>query len=333
VSAIVDVGGWVAPGMELIYERGTTAFRGQWPGIEPMLELAARRPGRGDWAHPALELPAVPSRRERHDAWGSDGAQAPGSSVPAGVLHDNAVGRVAALDEAGVDLQLISPGPSIDACLQLPSNLAAGMFGAYNRYVTAYCRPHPERLGAVLQLHGSEPRWSAQEVADLRGEPSVRAVSVCLPVRISPEDRQFDPLWEALEDADLGLLHRPSFSARVWTPGRLVAYLHGGGVFERYPGLRVGFLAEDSEDSALELTRAVSAQDPALRSRLFTAASARQLHRGHDAAAPMLWASDFPLHPSLTDELASARSALGPGAQDVLVAAPERFLGGNFSSG
>jgi hypothetical protein len=100
-----------------------------------------------------------------------------------------------------------------------------------------------------------------------------------------------------------------------------------GGVFERYPGLRVGFLAEHSEYSALELTRALSAQDPALRSRLFTAASARQLHRGHDAAAPMLWASDFPLRPGLSGELAAVRSALGSVAEEVLVAAPERFLG------
>ena len=137
-----------------------------------MLELAAPRLGRGDWAHPALELPAVPSRRARRDAWGPDRRDAGGSdqseppvpAIPSGVLHDNSTARVAALDDAGVALQLISPGPSIDACLQLPSNLAAGVFAAYNRYITAYCHAHPQRLGAVLQIHGSEPRWSAQEV-------------------------------------------------------------------------------------------------------------------------------------------------------------------------
>ena len=127
LDGIVDVGGWVAPAMELIYEQGTPAFRGQWPRIESMLELAAPRPGRGDWAHPALELPAVPSRRARRDAWGPDRRDAggpdqsepPAPPIPSGVLHDNSTGRLAALDDAGVALQLISPGPSIDACLQL----------------------------------------------------------------------------------------------------------------------------------------------------------------------------------------------------------------------
>lgn len=331
LDGIVDVGGWVAPAMELIYEQGTPAFRGQWPRIESMLELAAPRPGRGDWAHPALELPAVPSRRARRDAWGPDRRDAggpdqsepPAPPIPSGVLHDNSTGRLAALDDAGVALQLISPGPSIDACLQLPSNLAAGVFAAYHRYVIAYCHDHPHRLGAVLQLHGSEPGWSAQEVADLRGEASVRAVSLCLAVRISPEDRQFDPLWEALEDADLPILHRPALCARVWTPGRLLAYLRGAGVLARYPGLRFAFLAGDSETSE---RAPPAAHDAGLRSRLFTVAGSSRLDPGADTA--LLWASDFPLRGSLRSELESARRALGPRAEDVLVAAPRRFLGG-----
>jgi len=322
--------------MELIYEQGTPAFRGQWPRIESMLELAAPRRAQGDWAHPALELPPVPSRRARNDAWRTDEAQPPPEPPPqppvlAGVLHDNSTGRVAALDGAGVALQLISPGPSIDACLQLPSNLAAGVFAAYNRYITAYCHDHPSRLGAVLQLHGSEPRWSAQEVAELGGEPSVRAVSLCLAVRISPDAGQFDPLWEALERSGLPLLHRPSFCARIWTPGRLLSFLRSAGVLDRFPGLRVGFAAGDSERSALALTRpiaSVARENAGLRPRLFAAASSPQLNRGCDGAtAAILWASDFPLRGSLRSELESAKRALGPGAEDIFVAEPRRFLG------
>jgi hypothetical protein len=228
------------------------------------------------------------------------------------VLHDNSAGRVAALDAAGVGLQLISPGPSIDACLGLPANLAAGVFAAYNRYITAYCRPHPDRLGAVLQLHGSEPAWSAQEVADLRGEPSVRAVTLCLPVRISPEERNFEPLWDALERADLPVLHRPALCARIWTPRRLLAYLRGAGVLERHPALRIAFLPGDVD-------RDGGPQAP-------DGASSGEL----EALAPRLWASDYPLRPALGSELATARRALGPRADDVLVSAPRRLLGGRW---
>lgn len=332
-AGIVDVGGWVAPAMELVYEQGTPELRGQWPAIEPLLELSARRPQQGDWVHPALGLAAAPSRRARRDAWRLDRPRPAGGhepAVPVGVLHDNAAGRVSELEQAGVALQLISPGPSIDACLRLPSTLAAGVFGAYNRYLLDYCGAHPQRLGAVLQLHGSEPRWSAEEVAELRREPSVRAVSLCIAVRISPEDRRFDPVWEALEQSGLPLLHRPALCARVWSPGRLVAYLRAAGVLARYPGLRVGFVAGDSELSGTELARpieVVRGQPDALGPRLFAAATAEQLQRGCDDPAATLWASDFPLAGSLRTELESARRILGPRAEDVLVTAPRRFLG------
>lgn len=328
---VVDFGGWVAPAMELIYEQGTPAFRGQWPRIEAMLELAPLRPGRGDWPHPSLALPAA-ARPVRRDPWrlpDEDPLVAAEPPVAAGVLHDNPAGRVAALAQAGVALQLISPGPSLDACLGLPANLAAGVFAAYNRYVVDYCREDPQRLGAVLQLHGSEPGFSAQEVAELCGEASVRAVSLCLPVRIAPDDRQFEPLWEALQDADLPLLHRPSLCARVWSPGRLLSYLRGGGVLERFPGLRVGLAAGESERSAADLASSIAravAGAGELGSRLFAVASSPEFEAGCDSADGMLWASDFPLRASLDSELERVRGILGTGAQCALVAAPRRFL-------
>jgi hypothetical protein len=307
-SGVVDAGGWVAPAIELIYEQGTPEFRGQWPRIESLLELAASRRDHGDWAHPALALAEVPSRRARRDAWGATEPDPAEPPIAPGVLHDNAAGRVAALDGAGVALQLISPGPTIDACLQLPSDLAAALFAAYNRYAIAYCRDHSQRLGAVLQLHGSEPRWSAQEVADLSGEPSVRAVSICLAVKIAPDDRHFDPLWDALESAGLPLLHRPSFCARVWTPGRLLAYLRAAGVLERRPGLQIGFAALDAD----------------LRSRLLA------VEGGNDVDGALLWASEFPLCGSLRAEVTLARHALGERAEEVLVATPRRFLDAGY---
>lgn len=330
---VVDLGGWVAPAMELIYEQGTAAFRGQWPRIEAMLELAPLRPGRGDWPHPSLALPGEATRPARHDPWRRSAAEpspAAESAVAAGVLHDNPAGRLAALEAAGVALQLISPGPSLDACRALPANLAAGVFAAYNRYVVEYCREDPQRLGAVLQLHGSEPGFSAQEVAELRGEASVRAVSLCLAVRIAPDDRQFEPLWQALQDADLPVLHRPSFCARVWSPGRLLSYLHGAGVLERFPGLRVGLAAGESEHSASDLAGCISRTvggDGELGSRLFAVASSAQFADGCEDADGMLWASDFPLRGSLDSELERVRGILGTGARSALVASPRRFLG------
>jgi hypothetical protein len=325
---VVDVGGWVAPAMELVYEQGTPAFRGQWPKVESMLELARPRPCQGDWPHPSLALPEHASRQRRDDAWAL--ADPVTSPAAVGVLHDNASGRVAALDGACVALQLIHPGPSIDACLRLPSNLAAGVFAAYNRYVIEYCRDHPRRLGAVLQLHGSEPSWSAHEVADLAPEPSVRAASVCLPARIAPDDRNFDSLWQALARSGLPLWHRPSMCARVWSPGRLLAYLRDAGVLDRYPQLRVAFTATSPPPAAAPSTSTNgSAHRPGvLVARVFAAASAEQLESAAERSVAPLWASDFPLRGPLRSELQRVRRALGPRSREVLTAAPERFLAG-----
>jgi hypothetical protein len=247
MTTTVDLQAYVAPAMELVYEAGTPAFRGQWPKIEAMLELAAPVRGTGDWTAPYLYLPSQPVRADA-GGWprpalphGVEVPEAALDDVEPGVLHDNPRGRLRAMDRAGVACQVISPGQSIEACIGLPSTLAAGVLGAYNRYILSYCAYAPDRLKAVLQVHAGEPHWSAREIEELAGDPSVAAVSVCMPVKIAPDERNFRPIWTALEAAGLPLLHRPAFSARVWTPNRLLNYLSLSGVLERHPGLRIGF--------------------------------------------------------------------------------------------
>ena len=244
---------YVAPAVELLYENGTPEFRGQWPHIEAQLELVRPRRGTGDWDAPYLylggtggdagrpghrtELRTVPIPRLSEDR-----------TVAAGVLHDNPGARVEALRVAGIDLQVISPGPSLDACVELGSALAVGMFGAYNQYVLAYCRAGAGRLKAAIQVHGAEPHWAAREIRDLAAAAEVAAVTVHLPVRLAPDDRNFRPIWEALVETDLPLLHRPSCGAKVWSPDRLLAYLVHSGVIDRYPALRIVFVESSAPD-------------------------------------------------------------------------------------
>jgi hypothetical protein len=327
MAPTIDVGGWVAPAMELVYERGTAAFRGQWPGLEPKLELSELRTGQGDWDHPWLELRRASAGAPRHDAWTAPPPSVGSPPPAAGILHNRPAARVAALDAAGVDLQLISPGPTIDACLELPSTLSAGVLGAYNQYAFDYCEPFPDRLGAVLQVHGGEPRWSAHEIATMGQQPSVRAITICLPVRIAPDADQFDQLWAAVEASGMPLLQRAGFSAQVWSAARLLTYLREGGVLNRFPGLRFGFFGEARLGSASSLTPELDrlvAADPSLGDRVFTTATAAQFASGARSSASSLWASDFPLSGDLTVQVRQARASAG---DEILSAAPARFLG------
>lgn len=241
---MVDVGTYVAPSMELIYESGVPDFRGHWDRILPWVEVTHPRPGTGDWEAPYLRLTG---RRTWPAALGRAGGSeldpplSNGGQLATGVVQDNAAGRLRAMDEAGVDVQLINPAPSICAARGLAPNMAAGVLGAYNRYAVHYCDADPARLKVALALHGLEPQWAAEEIRELALEPCVAAVSIALPVKIAPESSAFAPIWQALEDTGLPLLHRASFSSPVWTPRYLLTYFLFAGVFERYPSLRIGF--------------------------------------------------------------------------------------------
>jgi len=346
-GGIVDVQGYVAPAMELVYENGTPEFRGVWPKIEERLVLTQPLRGCGDWESPYLLLPPEAIRVGEADRWLTARRAASshadmGQDLPSGILHDNPGGRLAAMDHAGVASQLLSPGPSIDACRDLPSNIAAGVLGAYNRYLLDYCGAAPHRLRAVIQVHGGEAPWSAREIRDLADEPAVAAVSVCLPVKIAPDERNFNPIWAALEATGLPLLHRQSFCARVWTPQRLIAYLGATGVLDRFPQVRLGFLDTRSAPSLRQLLeRASTARGDAEprrngsrveRGRVFAAGapgSAAQWSAARDreaASDALLWQSDFPLDGPLEKSLNSIEEVWGVQRRPLLEDNPGRFL-------
>jgi predicted TIM-barrel fold metal-dependent hydrolase len=224
--------------MELIYESGVGAFRGQWDTLLP--DMAVKHPtiGSGDWESPYLVLggeDAILSSLMRRDGRGE-------ASLEPGILQDKPRARLREMNGRGDLIHLISAGPSIGAAQHLPSNLAAGVFASFNYYAIGYCAPDPTRLKTVVQVHGLEPEWSAAEIRAMAKEECVAAVSICLPVRSTPDDARFSLIWQALEDTGLPFLHRPSFSGANWTPRHLLAYLTQAGILDRYPSLRVALM-------------------------------------------------------------------------------------------
>lgn len=305
MQPVTDTMGRVAPAMELVYESGTPELRAAWASIKEQLVLAHPRAA-GDWPFPYLSLAPEANRLWVRDPWHESPSPEAAHGVPPAVLHDNPLGRLQAMDAAGVDRQLISPGPTIDACIDLPTPMAGGVFGAYNEYVLDYCSVAPDRLKAVLQVQGAEPSWTAREIHDRADDPAVAAVSICMPVKIAPDARNFQPIWEALEATGLPVLHRSSFCARVWSPQRLVAYLHLTGVLERYPRVRFAFV--DSEPGWLAETIEKLGQETALAAgigpeRIFAAVGEAQAstwlqERGVPRGC-LLWESNFPLNGDL----------------------------------
>ena len=111
-------------------------------------------------------------------------------------------------------------------------------------------------------MNGRDPEWSAAELRTIADKPWLAACEVLLPEGLPADDPSLDPIWEAMDEADLPLVHHSVFYEPPYFPGyrdiwgnlaiarmashpwgaqRLTAYVTLSGMFDRYPNLRLGF--------------------------------------------------------------------------------------------
>jgi predicted TIM-barrel fold metal-dependent hydrolase len=262
---VIDTDSHVTPAVELLYEQGGPGFRGRWEDLKAHLRLHHElRPWAGDWERPWLELAVAPYSYEgghrgngRADRRGGQPA-----SVEVGVLHDNAPGRLRAMDEQGIDCQLILPGGVTAAGTGLDDDLSTGLLEAYNRYALNYAEADPSRLKVALQVHGGVVDWSVAEIRRHAAAAPVAGVTVCMPAGLRVDDPALGDIWRAMEEADLPLVHHafphdtpyfpgyrevagsPAVAAAVaaqWSAQAVLGGLVLGGVLDRHTSLRVLF--------------------------------------------------------------------------------------------
>jgi predicted TIM-barrel fold metal-dependent hydrolase len=278
---IVDTDTHVVPAMELLNEYGSEELKRRWDELQPYLQLNQNpKVAYGDWERPNYTLSVAPYQYARRlGQKAGDGAKiGAGKTAKSplagavskgakeapepGVSHDNPAGRIRAMDREGVDVHLIIPGTFAMASTALDTSLSVELLASYNRYIVEYASTNPERLRPSIHVHGGDPEWSAQEIKRLSQERAVGAVTVVLPQDIPVDDPDLHPVWRAMDEADLPLLHHSFFyeppyfpgyrdmwenvvaaraAAHPWGAQRLVAYLMLSGLFDKYPRLRVGF--------------------------------------------------------------------------------------------
>lgn len=260
----VDAHAFVAPALECMYDRSSEVLRSHWRGIEEHAVLTTPTPGVGDWPSSYLRLgdgdgTAVPSDPSR--APFPPHGQPSALAIAPGVLHDNPAGRLQAMDALGIAAQVVSPALRLDVDF-MGSALSRTLFDAYNIYAAAYCAAAPERLKAVLQLHGEEPYWSEEQLDAAAEHRTAAAVTVHLPPKIVPDSPYFSPIWRALERSGLPLVHRPGTGSPWWTPPRFLSYLANAELFDAYPTVRLliagwpgGWLADWCEQHATTFAR------------------------------------------------------------------------------
>ena len=174
----------------------------------------------------------------------------------------NAAGRLTDMDREGVDVHLIIPATFANAATVLDDEMALELYSSYHRYLSDYCSVAPGRLKGSILAAGVDPQWSAARIRELAKEPWVAAVIPVLPEGMPLDDPDLNPIWEAMDETDLPILHHSFFYEPPYFPGyrdiwgnlaiaraashpwgaqRLLAYALLSGMFDEYPNLRIGF--------------------------------------------------------------------------------------------
>lgn len=275
---VVDVDTHVTPSFETLMRYADQALAGRADELLPYVRKTQPAPGRG---HPETEYgvlrinPRPYSRVAGHRAEESTphktAAGAAGSlegrvdnlastGVHVGVQHDNSKGRLLDMDVEGVDINVIVPGTWAPGSTALDVDLATSMYAAYHRYMEDYCSADPRRLKGLVLAPAAAPEWAAKTIRDLAESEWVAAVWPVIPEGLPVDDPALDPIWEAMNEADLPIIHHSFFyeppyfpgyrdiwgnlavartAAHVWGAERLLAYVLVSGMMDRFPNLRV----------------------------------------------------------------------------------------------
>lgn len=278
---MIDTDTHVWPSMEVLQRYADSELRSKWEAELGRYERTIEKPltygdPDGPWTNLSIQPRAyqrgIGQKSELEEELGAGGRAALEGKIRsleitersprAGVGHDNAEGRLLDMDREGIDIHLLIPGTWPQSATVLPVEVAIGLYEAYARYMADFCSADPDRLKSALLVTAREPEWSAKQIKNNAAQPSVSSAMLALPQGMPIDHPDIEPIWAAMADADLPLLHHSFFyeppyfpgyrdvwdnivvartAAHPWGAQLVLAYLLLSGVFDRYPNLRVGF--------------------------------------------------------------------------------------------
>ncbi len=172
--------------------------------------------------------------------------------------------RIKDMDAEGIDVAVLFPSGATSMCAVQAPDLESALYRAYNRWLEDYCTPYPDRLKGVVLVSMRHPDLGVQELKRVAQQPWVGGVMVSPHMdHFNLDHPRLNPLWEAAIEHDLSIcIHagagRPPYAlgteesadnlflmhtmAHPFEQMRAIASIMGGGVLDRYPALRVGFI-------------------------------------------------------------------------------------------
>jgi len=173
--------------------------------------------------------------------------------------------RIPDMDLDGIDAAFLYPSMGLFAGAVHDPELASALCRAYNRWLADYCKPYPDRLFGVAMLPMQSVEHAIEEMRFARKELGFRG---CF-LRPNPyhgnkmiNDPMYEPFWAAAEDLDMAIGFHEGGSSGMPTvgidrfEGRAAQHIIShtmemmlaclaviwGGVCEKHPKIRIGFL-------------------------------------------------------------------------------------------
>ncbi len=182
-----------------------------------------------------------------------------GEPHPIGVVDlSDPDARVAAMDDMGIDAQVLFPS-TVYASMTSDAGLEAALFRAYNRYVAAQCARHPGRLKWAGLLPMRDPDLGIEALEEMQKLGATTAVVFGTVGEMMLSNKMFSRIWEAFEATGMPLcvhmaMSFPPFEKLCHSiqdanmigkalPAQIAfVAIVGHGMLDRYPKMKVGFL-------------------------------------------------------------------------------------------
>jgi predicted TIM-barrel fold metal-dependent hydrolase len=168
------------------------------------------------------------------------------------------------LDELGIDKAVWFPTSSTSVVALEEPEFEAAMCRGYNHWVGEFCMGRPGEFYAVAIMPHRSQELAVKEINRVGNEPWCVGLTSCMTLgdRL-PDHPYWDPMYTAMQEHDLALcIHsgtdRPPYAparsemsdnyfmlhmtGHVWMQMRCMMALIGGGIYERYPLLRIAHL-------------------------------------------------------------------------------------------
>lgn len=172
--------------------------------------------------------------------------------------------RLQDMDKDGIDVAVLYPSGAASMCAVENPQLEAALYRAYNRWLEEYCAPDTRRLKGNILVSMRHADLGVEEIRRIGQQDWVAGIMISPHMdNFNLDHPRLDPIWSAAVEYDLPIcIHagagRPPYAigteeassnlflmhsmAHPFEQMRAISSAMGGGVFDRFPGLRMGFI-------------------------------------------------------------------------------------------